>query len=399
MVIVSHALAVESNRRRWELLEEEYPVEVSLIVPDRWVSEWFDERQAKEIQPIDNGGFRVIPLPVTDYENWGKYLFKSLDTEFRSIQPDVIYLIQDELSLVNQQVILYRNLWAPDAKIIFFSMNALGVNQDSWHHRFRWNRLRKNSEAALCHYPGCRNSLQDAGFDGPIYLQTQVGVNDRLFDVDEAGRRKTRGELGIAGSFVVGFVGRLVEDKGVDDLLEAFPLTDVDWSLLLVGDGDLRADLEEKVKREGWEDRVQFTGYVPQDDVPRYMRAMDALVLPSKTMPHWIDTFPLVPVQAMACGVPVVVSDSGALPFQVGDEGLVFPESDVPTLNEHLTRLASDKELRDRLSVAGRERSMEYFTTDVLADNFYEILRQVEDETFRRNQDRNPYDQIRAYYD
>jgi glycosyltransferase involved in cell wall biosynthesis len=173
------------------------------------------------------------------------------------------------------------------------------------------------------------------------------------------------------------------------------PLEGVDWSLIMVGDGDLRPELTRRVAEAGWQDRVRFTGMVPLNEVPGYVRAMDCFVLGSRTTPTWIDTFPLVTVQAMACGVPVIGSDSASLPWQIGDAGLIFPEGDAAALRACILRLIREPELRVDLAERGRQRSLANFCVRGLAERFFDILQQVRSGRWRT--DLPEEDQRRAY--
>lgn len=377
LVVIDHSFVEESQRKRWRLLAENHPVEVTLLVPRVWRSDWLREEVEYRPDPVHKDQYHVVPLPTTSKRRWMQYFFLSPDLKFRSIDPDLIHVQYSEMALIHHQVILYRKLWAPDAKTTFFTMNALGVSRDKWHQRLRWRHLKNNADAALGHYPDCRDSLRAAGFDEPIYLQTSYGVDESLFYPDTEDRERVRERLGLKDRFVVGYVGRLTSDKGVDDLLDALPLSGADWTLLLVGDGEMREEIRKTVDHQGWNDRVEMTGYVPQENVPHYLRAMDTFVLGSKTREYWIDTFPRTIVQAMACEVPVVGSNSGAIPFQVGDAGLIYTEGDVDALHDRLDRLAGNESLREELGRKGREESLSRFGQRALADNFYEILKQV----------------------
>lgn len=377
LVVVDHSFVEESYRKRWKLLAKEHPVDVTLLTPRKW---WLDAAGAIEevcASPENKGNYRLIPLPTTSKQDWMKYLFLSPDAKLRSLDPDLIHVQHSEMTHINHQMILYRRLWAPDARITFFSMNARGVPQRRWDQRIRWNHLKDNASAALCHYPGCRESLREGGFDDPIYIQTSYGVDEETFYPDDETREQVREDLGLEGRFVIGYAGRLTPDKGLDDLVEALPLDGIDWSLLLVGDGELRDEIARRVRAEGWEERVEITGYVRKGEVARYMVAMDCFVLGSKTREYWIDTFPRSIVEAMACEVPVIGSDSGAIPFQVQDAGLIYPEGHVGGLRERLFELARNKALRERLAKKGREESVSRFGQHALSDNFYKIIRQV----------------------
>lgn len=383
LAVVSHALVVKPNLKRWQLLAEKHPVEVTVLVPRVWRSDWLRKEVTFRTDPVTEGGFRILPLPTTETRRWGRYLFWSFDAGFREIKPDIIYVIHEEGTWIHHQMITYRRIWAPRAKLIFFSMNALGVPKDRWRQRFKWNSITKNHEAALCHYPGCLKSLRQGGFEKPIFLQTQIGVDEELYRPDPEVRSAIRKEFGFENRFVIGFTGRLTEEKGVLDLLDALPLHGVNWALLLVGDGVLREKIEEIVRHRGWGDRVCFSGTVTQEEVARQMQAMDCMVLASRTTDRWIDTFPNAVVQAMATGIPVTGSDSGAIPYQIGNSGLIFPEGNTHRLREHLMSLASSETLREELGSRGRQRCMKMFGTRMLTDNFYDILLQVQHDDYR----------------
>lgn len=377
LAVISHALCQEVPRKRWRLLAERYPVEVNLIVPRIWRSSWLREEVTYRPEPCHEGRFSVTPIPTTSTKDWFRYFFLSPGMGLSQYKPHIIYTVHEEPIWVHQQVITFRNLWSPSSKMIFFSMNALGMKLEKWHQRLRWKRVRDNYDAAIVHYPGCLKSLKGLGYQRPVYLQTQIGVDSELYRPDQADRELLRAELGLTDRFVIGFAGRVSHDKGIFDLLEALPLEDINWSLLVVGDGADREKVQKIISDNGWGKRVRMTGPVPQDEVARYMRTMDCLVLGSRTLPDWIDTFPNVTVQAMACGVPVIGSDSGAIPFQLGSAGLIFSEGDAARLREHLITLGRDPGLREQLAEKGRGEALNRFGIHGLNEGFYDIMQQV----------------------
>ena len=96
--------------------------------------------------------------------------------------------------------------------------------------------------------------------------------------------------------------------------------------------------------------------------MPAVYRSCDVVVLPSRTMPSWKEQFGRVLIEAMACQVPVVGSDSGEIPNVIGDAGLIFPEGDVAALTRQLRTLMDDRTLRQQLGAAGRQRVLTRFT-------------------------------------
>lgn len=395
--IISHALVQEPPRKRWRIMAEEYGYDVHLLVPKYWESYWFQTKQVFEPEEEHTHNFHLHPLSTTSVKHWGRYFFISLDAKLRSIKPDLIYIIQEESIWVHHQIYLYRKLWCPEAKIVFFSMNARGVPSKRFHHRLMWKNIKRNTEAALVHYPGCLESLRAGGYYKPIYMQTQIGVDEDIFCPDSCKRERMREQLGVQDKFVIGYTGRLIEDKGVDDLLSILPLEELDWSLLLVGDGPMRQEIEALQKNSAWGERIILIGEVPMDEVAAYMRSMDCFVLASKTKPHWLDTFPSVTVQAQACGVPVVGSDSGAIPWQLNDSALLFPEGNREKLNEQVRTYAFDEGLRLSYAEAGQRRSLENFCTRGISRNFDFIVQQVTRQKFSYHENFDEYNQWKAF--
>jgi glycosyltransferase involved in cell wall biosynthesis len=104
---------------------------------------------------------------------------------------------------------------------------------------------------------------------------------------------------------------------------------------------------------------------------------LDALVLPSETRHNWKEQFGRTLVEAMASGVPVIGSDSGAIPDVIGDAGLIFHEGNIEELTAALTRLRDDAALVQRLCVAGRARVLERFTHEQIAAETVEVYREM----------------------
>jgi glycosyltransferase involved in cell wall biosynthesis len=165
----------------------------------------------------------------------------------------------------------------------------------------------------------------------------------------------------------------LVEGKGVHILLRAVAGLSSEWRLRILGSGPQRSQLEKLAAELGIAERVQFEEPIPSTQMPDYYSQLDALVLPSLTRPNWKEQFGRVLIEAMACGVPVVGSDSGEIPNVIGDAGLVFPEGDVQALQTSLSQLMADPALRDELARRGRERVLAHYTQAQIAAKTYQV--------------------------
>lgn len=176
---------------------------------------------------------------------------------------------------------------------------------------------------------------------------------------------------------VVGYLGRLVEEKGIRVMLRALEQVEQPWRLLLVGDGPLNADVRSWA--EGYPGRVALMDRVKHSEVARYLNAMDLLVAPSLTAPHWREQFGRMLVEAFACGSPVIGSDSGEIPFVIGDAGIVTPEGDHKALAGAVTRLLTDDKLRGELREAGLRRAESRYTWERIATNTLEFFDSIVD--------------------
>ena len=158
------------------------------------------------------------------------------------------------------------------------------------------------------------------------------------------------------GSVVVGFAGNLTTQKGWKILLQALERLPENFKLVMAGDGPERQELLEWLAKPGLQGRVHYAGVLAKDQLLASYPLFDVLVLPSLTTPQSVEQFGAVLGEAMACGVPVIGSDSGAIPETIGTAGLVVPEGDSAALAQAIDLLTRDQELRFRVVAAGRQK-------------------------------------------
>jgi glycosyltransferase involved in cell wall biosynthesis len=173
----------------------------------------------------------------------------------------------------------------------------------------------------------------------------------------------------------VGYVGRLNDHKGVAVLLRAVAQDDA-VVVEVVGAGPQAAELAALAKEIGITDRVVFRGFAEQGELPDLYRSFDVLAVPSLPQPGWLEQFCRVAVEAMASGVPVVASDSGALPEVVGPAGLLVPPGDPAALAGALRRIGSETGLWSRLRGEALQRAPQ-FAWPAVADGHLSLYRDV----------------------
>lgn len=152
--------------------------------------------------------------------------------------------------------------------------------------------------------------------------------------------------------FTIGFAGRIVRQKGVLDLVQAAGMLDGPVRLLLVGDGPLH---DEVIRSASADVEVEIRTGMQHDGMPQAYAEMDVLVLPSRTTPRWAEQFGRALVEALSCGVPIVGSTSGEIPWIVHSTGggLLFDEGNVDQLAAALKALRDDPARRAQLGSTG----------------------------------------------
>jgi len=196
-----------------------------------------------------------------------------------------------------------------------------------------------------------------------------MGVDTSLFRLLDASPKKR--ELGLSGSFVIGYAGKMLAEKGIFDLIDAVSLLKHrkyrDVKLLMIGQGNT-AGLLSYAAEKGLKDSMVLCGGLLHNEIPLYYNSMDCLVVPSKTMKYWKEQFGRVIVEAMACGLPVIGSSSGEIPFTVGDAGLIFQEGSAEELAEKLSFLYENPSALKAFREKGQKRVEDNFTYSVLAE-------------------------------
>lgn len=395
ILVISPPLKIESYRTRWKRLANgaAQDVQVLGVTPSQRKASGYGKDVVVSGGEEEEGNFKLITLEATSPMN-GYYILKGFTAAVKQFDPDLIFCVHQEGVRQLLQTIICRKLFFGRAKLAFFSMKAHPrvpkmkskspkefAKQIFF--RLNWWFVRRGTDAALCHYDRIEEQMRSEGYTKPVLQQTQYGVDPEQFCPNQSTRERMRANLGLSGC-VIGFCGRFVPSKGLPEIMAAFERLEGDCSLLLVGDGDLRLEAEAWIQEKGFAGRVTITGFIPHTEVQDYFQAMDVFVLGSRETPRYIDTFPLVVAQAMTMGLPVVGSVSGAIPYQLGGQGLLFPEGDTNALRDQLQGLVDVPSLREKVGVALRERALSNFCVDVMNARFMEFVR---DEVFRENVD------------
>jgi glycosyltransferase involved in cell wall biosynthesis len=287
-------------------------------------------------------------------------------------RPDVVHVIGEAAYLSTRQAIRLRNRYWPRVPVTLYAAQNIVTRFP-----FPFPLIEQRSYEEIAHAlpitPTALQVLRTKGYQGPATI-VPLGVDTDLF---RPGARRA------PHPFTVGFVGRLEPHKGISDLLQA--TQSLDCLLMVVGDGSLRGQVEQAAARQP--DRFELRDWADHTELPALLARMDVLVLPSlevvqRNVVPWIgiplrEQFGRVLVEAMACAVPVVGSDTGDIPHVIGSAGHVFPAGDAATLAECLARIRDDPEQARELAANGRKRAAAEFSWPQIADTMCRIWRQA----------------------
>lgn len=354
---VAHHAVVSAWRERERRLRD-LGVDVRLLSARRW----------------DEGG-RPVPLDVEDdrfvagaatlgrHPNVFLYdprpLWRALGRA-----PDLLDLHEEPVALATAEVLLLRRLRGVRAPYVLYSAQNI---EKRYPVPFRWFErwaLRGAAAAYVCNSEA-GEILRRKGLRGPARL-IPLGVDTATFVPAE--------RSGPAAEPVIGYVGRLEPYKGVATLLQALVGRPA-WRLEITGDGPQRDELASLARELGVADRVSFLGFAQGDDLAARYRRVDVVAVPSIPWPGWLEQFCRVAVEAMASGVPVVASRSGAIPDVVGDCGVLVEPRDPDALRAGLDEALTPERWRE-LHERGPEHAQQ-FTWERVAEQHEALYREV----------------------
>ncbi len=369
MLMISKACIVGAYQKKLEEIARFPDVELTVVVPPYWR----DERGVMRLEREHTRGYSLLVERMALNGHFHLHFYPGLAKHFRRIKPHVVHIDEEPYNVATWQAMRLAKIHG--AKAVFFTWQNIHRRYpppfsliESYNLRTADYAIAGNSEAV--------GVLIAKRYRGPVRVIPQFGVDPEIYKlkVQSSKLKAPNSQFAIRNSqFTIGYVGRLVEEKGVHILLRAVAGLSGAWRLRILGSGPQRARLERLAAELGIAEQVWFEEPIPSTQMPGHYHQLDALVLPSLTKPNWKEQFGRVLIEAMACGVSVVGSDSGEIPNVIGEAGLVFAEGDVQALRARLSQLMADPALRDELARRGQERVLAHYTQAQVAAKTYQV--------------------------
>jgi len=362
VLIVSPTYLNPANRGKLRALAAR-DLDVTVGVPER-------SREAALGRTVEVGwerqnGVEVFPIPVRHWAHAAEARFgkRALVSLLRDKRPDVIQVEQEPTTRACQQVVrVARKLKLP---VVLFTLQNVDVPLPFFP-RVRRRRALRRLKGAIAGSAGAAALLRRAVPDLPVAIVPQFGV-----------QVPPEPEHALHEGLAIGYVGRLVPEKGLDTLLQALAENRGGrWHLWVVGDGPDRERLERIASELRLAARIRWTGALPPDEMTRMWAELDVLVVPSRELPGWAEQSAHPVAEAMAHEVAVIGTGAGATPEVIGDAGAIVPPGDPAALAGALRRLTAT-ETRRPLAQAGRARVMQLFSDDAVAERTVAFWKEV----------------------
>jgi glycosyltransferase involved in cell wall biosynthesis len=365
VLMISKTFVASTSQRRLEELAKFHDIELTLMTPAYWQS---DDGSKQVLEPLYTNGYRMIVTPIVFNGHFHIYYYPRLKKILREVQPEILHIDEEPYNLATFQAMrLAQHSQIPALFVawqnIYRDYPPPFCQIESYNYR--------HANLALAGNPDVAEVLKRKGFAGPIQT-LPLSVDPNIYR-----RTEPRMPRAADAPFTIGYIGRLVEPKGLTLLVEALSDLPDFCHVVFIGHGPMKSELEELAIRLDVINRIMFKESIPPQEVPFEMQKMDVFVLPSLTRRNWKEQFGRVLIEAMACETPVIGSSSGEIPRVIDDAGLIFAEGNVQELSQCIRKLVDEPELYAQLATLGRQRVSEKYTQEKIALQIYEAYQEM----------------------
>ena len=367
VLFVSHAYVTGINQSKLATIAATERATVGLVVPKCWKARgWQKFLQLETPYP----SLKIYPAKIWFAGRVGAFIYApwTIWRAIKEFEPDIVHVEQEVFSLSALELALItKKLKIPVAYFGWENMDRRLSFPRRWIRRFVLNTAR----LAVAGNREGETLLRQWGYQKTTAVMPQLGVDANLF----APRQRDR-----SSQFKIGYLGRMLYQKGIDTLFAAAKyLTQENYSfkIVLCGSGTDREALQEAAKQQGVADSIEWCDGVPHDRVPEVMNQFDVLVLPSRTTETWKEQFGHVLIEAMCMKIPVIGSSSGEIPNVIARDDLIFPEGNGLALAKIIQRTIDEPDLYEDVKNYGRDRVMQDFTHECIANRLIELWHKV----------------------
>jgi len=332
VLMLSKACVIGAYQRKLEEMAALPDVTLRVLVPPSWRD---PARGELRLERAHVTGYDLRVTPIRFNGSFHLHHYPQFGREVRAFRPDIVHIDEEPYNLATWHALWHAR--RAGARPLFFSWQNIARRYPlPFRLGERW--VLRSVSYALVGTQSAADVWRAKGYAGPLAIIPQFGVDPDVFAPAERPRERE--------PFVVGFVGRLVEEKGGAILLDALARLDGAWRLDVIGEGPQRAALTDQARRLGIADRVTFLG--PREDVPRILLGADLLIHPA-----YHENTGTVLVEALVAGLPAIASAVCGYAHYIDEAqaGWIVPE---PFDQRVFNRLVRDALENDQLREFGK---------------------------------------------
>ncbi len=380
ILAVSHACVVDVNQELFAELVKFKDLEIALVIPSVFNTYLRGKLKPSILPDFKVKIFAMRPLFAGKNRLVGDkaihlYLYPHWWKPVGEFKPDIIHIDEEPWSLSALQFALLGA--KTGVKILFCSSQNILKHYPPPFSIFERIVFRVSSCAVACSKE-IKEVLRKKGYSKRIFVITDAVKPKKFYPRDMPVLRE-RLDL---NRLVVGYIGRLREEKGIIDFVQSLSILSrkaVKFQSLIVGSGPQKEKVKRTIDKLGLGGFVNIISAVPHNEISKYYNCIDILVVPSHTTRSWKEQFGRVVIEAMACGVPVIGSSSGEIPniIRKTGGGLIFQEKNIEDLAAKIHELLKDEKKRKELGRRGMEKVIELYSYKVVAKQFYEVYKKL----------------------
>ncbi|MEX0595405.1 MAG: glycosyltransferase, partial [Candidatus Paceibacterota bacterium] len=380
LVIISHAYVYAPYRAKIEALAKYKDLNITLITPEFGL-----EGGGQKVYTSAHEGSKYKHIILSGYFT-GKinfFIFKNLKQTLKSINPDIILLEEEYWTQASAQVTHIKKKFLPQTKLILLSCENIchiwEKESKSIYQKFRYQSFHliekfiiPKLDGLVFQFPEVWQDFEQKmlalRFRGIKGVFPQLGMDYDKFakPISVKNLDYIRQKLNLKiEDFVYGYIGRIIPEKGVEDIIYAFESWDrPNTRVLIIGNGDdiYLKQLNQLITKLNLNNIVSVYPAISFDDIPAYFQILNISLLLSHTTPIWKEQFGRVLVESMAAGTPVIGSDSGAIPLVIAKTGYIIREKDILSIRKALMEAYTNKTKYTKVSKLAQAKAKDKFS-------------------------------------
>lgn len=364
ILVVDNLAVLQSRRKIYRALAQKISQPIHLLVPYSWKEQGLVVECEEEPTEL----LKLYKSPFLFGYRHQRIIYVWLKNIIKQINPEIIFISSEPENFNTFHLVRIKKKHFCSTKIVCATWRNIDYRFNPYPYKFGFlNKFiekynLKYIDMCFAHCYSAVSIMKDISNWDVVFVPPVVDIKNFVFKPKSF------------DDFVVGYIGRLSREKGVDVLLQA--IANVRVKCLIVGSGPEKRNLIHLAKDLGILDKIAWFDAVKYEKVPEYLQKINVLVLPSRSTKIWKEQFGRILIEAMASGAYVVGSDCGDIPNVIGKYGFIFPEGDVCKLSEILKKIMN-KNVSEQILSDARRMVEEKYSIENVVDIMYEAFKKL----------------------